>query len=122
KTVGAVRENLQTGGEIPHLKDRKGADGKTYPRIVQYIDPSPAGERGIKLAAKEILSRERKERWDERVNDLKNLSDKSAELPTGRKVAILYADPATRYISGFGNRSIENHYRTMSIDELSMLP
>ncbi|NJO81962.1 MAG: hypothetical protein HC828_03675, partial [Blastochloris sp.] len=30
KTVGAVRTALEQGGEIPHLTERKGADGKTY--------------------------------------------------------------------------------------------
>lgn len=48
-----------------------------------------------------------------------NLSDESAKLATsGRKFPVLYADPATKFRAGIGNRSIENHYRTMSFDEL----
>jgi N6-adenosine-specific RNA methylase IME4 len=74
------------------------------------------------LAISGVLLRERRERFEERSEEVRVLSDKSAELPTGRKMAILYADPATRYVSGFVNRSIENHYRTMSIDELCALP
>lgn len=31
KTAGGVRRELESGGEIPHLDDREGRDGKTYP-------------------------------------------------------------------------------------------
>jgi N6-adenosine-specific RNA methylase IME4 len=50
------------------------------------------------------------------------LSDKTATLPSGRKMPVIYADPATKFRAGVGNRSVENHYRTMSIDELCELP
>jgi N6-adenosine-specific RNA methylase IME4 len=50
------------------------------------------------------------------------LSDKTATLPGGRKMPVIYADPATKFCAGIGNRSAENHYRTMSIDELCALP
>jgi hypothetical protein len=50
------------------------------------------------------------------------LSDETATLPSGRKMPVIYADPATKFCAGIGNRSIENHYRTMSIEELCELP
>src|SRR5262249_30569376 len=31
KTVAAVRGGLEAGGEIPHLEEAEGRDGKTYP-------------------------------------------------------------------------------------------
>ncbi len=38
KTVGAQRREMEAGGEIPHLKESVGADGKRYPR---YSMPTP---------------------------------------------------------------------------------
>ena len=38
KTVGAVRKVLISGAEIPHLKTRRGADGKSYPATRQKDD------------------------------------------------------------------------------------
>jgi N6-adenosine-specific RNA methylase IME4 len=49
------------------------------------------------------------------------LSDQSAALPTGRLYPVIYGDPATKFLAGLGNRSTENHYRTMTLDELCAL-
>lgn len=46
-TVDSVRLELEAGGEIPHLNDRTGADGKAYPatrpqvRKITHLPPSP---------------------------------------------------------------------------------
>lgn len=50
------------------------------------------------------------------------LSDQSAPLAGGRRFPVIYADPATKFRAGIGNRSIENHYPTMTMDELCALP
>ncbi len=54
-----------------------------------------------------------------RVEVQRTLSDETAVLAaSGRKFPVLYADPATKFLAGLGTRSTENHYRTMSMDEL----
>ena len=39
KTVGAVREEQESVGEIPQLTHNIGADGKEYPRQTKRADP-----------------------------------------------------------------------------------
>lgn len=80
------------------------------------------GEREVLAAAKEIRSRQRRIRFEEVNEKLAAISEGSKPLPTGQRFPILYADPATRYVSGFGDRSIENHYPTMTTEELLALP
>jgi len=50
-TVRTVREQLRTGGEIPHLEPREGKDGKTYHRPASIFAHTPAAAR----KAQEIL-------------------------------------------------------------------
>lgn len=121
KTVGAVRANLESTAEIPQLEVRKGRDDRTR-RIVQYVDPSPEGVRGSKLTAKTILKAEREANGEERRNLQRKLSDESAVLAAGRRMAVIYADPATRFLAGLGPKSTENHYKTMTTAELCALP
>jgi N6-adenosine-specific RNA methylase IME4 len=79
-------------------------------------------EKAILAAAKTIRARDRKIRFDQVNDKLATISEASKPLPTGQRYPIIYADPATRYVSGFGDRSIENHYPTMTIEELCALP
>lgn len=80
------------------------------------------GEKDILAAAKSIRARNRQIRFDQVNEKLATISEGSKPLPTGQKFPIIYADPATRYVSGFGDRSIENHYPTMTTEELCALP
>lgn len=80
------------------------------------------GEKEVLAAAKEIRSRQRRIRFEEVNEKLAAISEGSRPLPTGQRFPIVYADPATRYVSGFGDRSIENHYPTMTTEELCALP
>lgn len=80
------------------------------------------GEKEILAAAKSIRARDRRLRFEEVNDNLASISEASKPLPTGQRFPIIYADPATRYVSGFGDRSIENHYPTMTFDELCALP
>ena len=120
-TVSSVRATLETTGEISQSKERKGRDQRTR-RIVQYVDPSPEGVRGSKLTAKTILKAEREANGEARTRLQQVLSDESARLPSGRKVPVIYADPATKFLAGLGPKSTENHYKTMTTDELCALP
>lgn len=79
-------------------------------------------EKAILAAAKEIRARDRRVRFEQVNEKLAQISEASRPLPSGQRFPIIYADPATRYVSGFGDRSIENHYPTMTIEELCALP
>ncbi len=73
--------------------------------------------------ARDVLkTKEREDRHAARVRLQNDLSDTSANLAGGRKFPVIYADPATRFLSGFGPKSIENHYPTMTMEELCDLP
>ena len=66
-----------------------------------------------------------KERDDYRVNARAlagELSETTALSPTGRKFPCVYADPAWARKAGFGNRAYENHYTTMSWDDIMAMP
>jgi N6-adenosine-specific RNA methylase IME4 len=75
-------------------------------------------EKAILAAAKSIRARDRRIRFDQVNEKLAQISEDSKPLPGGQRFPIIYADPATRYVSGFGDRSIENHYPTMPIAEI----
>lgn len=59
---------------------------------------------------------------EHRRNLASELSDASAELPTGRKYPVIYADPPWRRKQGATSRSYENHYPTMTWSEICALP
>ncbi|HWL05473.1 MAG TPA: hypothetical protein VNQ99_11165 [Xanthobacteraceae bacterium] len=51
------------------------------------------------------------------------LSEASVALsPTGRKFSVVYADPAWSRKAGIGNRAYENHYTTMSWNDIIAMP
>lgn len=73
--------------------------------------------------ARDVLrTKERDDRHAARVRLQQELSDTTEQLACGRKFPVIYADPATRFLSGFGAKSIENHYPTMTMEELCDLP
>lgn len=122
KTVASVRAGLESTAEIPQLSARKGRDGKAR-RIVQYVDPTPAGIKGTKLSAKAINEAERSAGSEARRGLARNLSDKTAALSaTGRKFPVIYADPAWSRKAGIGDRAYENHYGTMPWDNIIRMP
>jgi N6-adenosine-specific RNA methylase IME4/ParB-like chromosome segregation protein Spo0J len=122
KTVGAVRDDMESTGEIPQLNERKGKDGKAR-RIVQFVPATPEEERGVSLSAKALNERNRSSYREGARGLAKGLSDATAALsPTGRKFACVYADPAWSRKAGFGNRAYENHYTTMSWADIIAMP
>lgn len=115
------------------LKDI-GIDFKLSARAQQL---SSMGERGLvkmlkrfedesretgRVAVEVFRSEERDLSHARRVNLQRTLSDRSAELKTGRKFPVIYADPATKFLSGASNRSIENHYPTETMESLCAMP
>lgn len=60
---------------------------------------------------------------EHRRNLAQTLSDASAQLaPSGRRYPVIYADPAWRRHQGVTDRSYENHYPTMTWDDICALP
>ena len=77
-------------------------------------------------AAKLIARRENApDRRDERLARIAEIAKGNTELGTSTRYPIIYADPPWRYENppmGGGNRSIENHYPTMTLEEIIALP
>jgi N6-adenosine-specific RNA methylase IME4 len=83
------------------------------------------GEKEILAAAKEIRAAKATERRTERLEKLAEISKGNADLNTGKRYPVIYADPPWQYENppiGASNRSIENHYPTMTLDEICALP
>jgi N6-adenosine-specific RNA methylase IME4 len=60
-----------------------------------------------------------------REERLEEIAKGNRDLPTGLRYPIIYADPPWRYEHppiGASNRSIENHYPTMTLEEICALP
>ena len=85
KTVGAVREKLESGGEIPHQSQMIGSDGKEYPRhvvsvrrpVVSVFNPTKREERAMKKP--EVVERMQEDGISPLVASMKVLSEAKAE-------------------------------------------
>jgi N6-adenosine-specific RNA methylase IME4 len=65
------------------------------------------------------------QRRDERIANIAEISKGNAQLGIETRYPIIYADPPWRYENppiGASNRSIENHYPTMTLEEICALP
>ncbi len=72
KTVGAVRDKLESTGEIPQLEQREGRDNRTR-RITQFVPSNKEEQRGLRLSAKQLRAEtqaEKKDRREEREQEL----------------------------------------------------
>jgi N6-adenosine-specific RNA methylase IME4 len=113
---------LQRKVEIGELRISTAALIARLPKEEQVRLLQEAAPQAVKAAAKQINARAREERRTN-VNALHAvLSEMSAPLPRDRKYPVIYADPATRFEAGFGDRSIENHYPTETIEQWCKLP
>jgi len=82
-------------------------------------------EKDILDAAKEIRAEKAKTSREERIENIAEISKGNTDLGTAQRYPIIYADPPWRYENppmGGSNRSIENHYPTMSLEEICELP
>ena len=105
KTVGAMRITLRAGGEIPHLSNRTGKDGKRYPTITVHqpkdverakralqILSATAANKAMELRCAERKARERLMAADR---------EKAAVIPT----------------SGDAIRIVQEDFRNLAIEE-----
>lgn len=100
------------------------ADVATLPKA-QQADVVARGEKEILEKAKAIRAEKAAVRREERLDRLAEISKGNAELSTDVRYPIIYADPPWRYENppmGGTNRSIENHYPTMTLEEICALP
>jgi N6-adenosine-specific RNA methylase IME4 len=79
-------------------------------------------QKDILAEAKRIRKEQNDARRAERSDELKRLAEASTALPTGRKFPLIYMDPPTKYAAGDSDRSTENHYPTMTENEIAALP
>lgn len=127
KTVSSVRRELEATSEIPRLSKTVGADGKERRKPIRtaYVDPTPEGQKEAESVVKANRAAKAVERREERLEKIEEISKGNRDLDTSRKYPVIYADPPWRYempAMGGTNRSIENHYPTMTLDEICAMP
>jgi N6-adenosine-specific RNA methylase IME4/ParB-like chromosome segregation protein Spo0J len=118
---------------VPELQE-KVAKGEVSPSAAADVsrltekeqqDVIARGEKEILAAAKAIRANRATKRRRERVEKLAEIAKGNKELGSKQKYPIIYADPPWRYENppmGGDNRSIENHYPTMTLEEICALP
>lgn len=121
KTVGAVRIELESTGEIPQSTERQGRDRRTY-KIVQFVPSTDDEKRGLLVSAKAVRFEAEADGRERRRALQQALSDETAKLPMGRRFPVVYADPPWHRKQGVTGRSYENHYPTMTWDDICALP
>lgn len=93
------------------------ADIATLPKQEQ-VEIVARGEKEILEAAKAIRAERADKKRAARTELLVELSNRNAPLPD-RKYPIIYADPPWQYdFSPSNDRSVENHYPTMPIEDI----
>jgi N6-adenosine-specific RNA methylase IME4/ParB-like chromosome segregation protein Spo0J len=81
------------------------------------------GEKEILEAAKAIRADRAGTRRAERIEKLVEISKGNAALGTAQRFPVIYGDPPWRYEHAISDsRVIENHYPTMSLEEICALP
>ena len=124
-TVSTQRRELETGGEISHLKTRLGADGKEYPREAQrkpiaIFNPKPSEEKAIQNPAVIEKLEQGAANLAAAVRETRREEIKTAPpKQLNGKYDVIYADPPWEYeFSETENRAIANHYPTMKLEEI----
>lgn len=79
----------------------------------------------IYAAAKQLRAGDTAKRREVRLDNIAEIAKGNRELGTDVRYPIVYADPPWRYENppiGASSRSIENHYPTMTLEEICALP
>lgn len=133
KTVSAARRRMVDGGEIPHQTTIVGRDGVSQPAVkpirTMFL-PEPENFRELKTVARAKRAEDQKIRHAVRTDlaiqiaTRQNVAPwwKSVGYDEGRAFPVIYVDPPWRFktyseVTG-GEKSAENHYPTMSIEEI----
>jgi ParB/RepB/Spo0J family partition protein len=113
RAVDADKVSVSAAADIATLPIEKQRE------IVANADPK------IVLArAKQVRTEQAGVRRAERDRRLNEISKGNSDLPTDRRYPVIYADPAWQYEHPpmGGNRIPENHYPTMTLDQICGLP
>lgn len=128
KTAKQVQEHgapeLVTAVESGQVSVSAAADIATLPKPEQ-VEVVARGEKEILAKAKEIRAEKAVAKREERLDKIAEISKGNRELATDVRYPIIYADPPWRYENppmGGTNRSIENHYPTMTLEEICAMP
>jgi N6-adenosine-specific RNA methylase IME4/ParB-like chromosome segregation protein Spo0J len=135
-TVQAVRDKLVDGGEISHHDEVEGRDGVRQPArrtIRTAFLPEPENRRELVKVAKDIRAEQATTRHSVRLAHLDMIARRGertapiwwkggAEGPT---YPVIYADPPWKFlvhseVTG-REKSAENHYPTMDLDDILSL-
>lgn len=132
KTVRNVLANSPAENSAPEFVN--GRDGKTYP-AQQQPKPEPPISMFVPgstvvidhAAAESQVNQVRQERTEhrrqERVKRINEIAQGNAPLQAARTYPVIYADPPWRYEhSRTDNRQIENHYPTLDLEQICLLP
>jgi len=79
-------------------------------------------DKEILEAAKKIRKEQNDKRRAERMGRLAQQAAGNSELPTARKFPVIYMDPPSKFSAGDSDRSTENHYPTMTEEDIAKLP
>lgn len=93
------------------------------PAPLRLVDPHQARE--VVETYKALRVEQIATRREERLEKIAEISKGNAELNTDVRYPVIYADPPWRYENppmGGTNRSIENHYPTMTLEEICAMP
>ncbi len=133
KTVSAARKRMADGGEIPHQSEIIGRDGiaqRAFKPIRTMFLPEPANFKELTKVAKIKRAEDQKIRHAVRTDLAVQIAARQNVAPwwkgvgqdEGRAFPIIYVDPPWRFktyseVTG-GEKSAENHYPTMSLEEI----
>jgi N6-adenosine-specific RNA methylase IME4 len=130
----AARKEAVVRLRVKGLSVRQIAAAVGVPKSTVHDDLSETGQKvsetgqAIEVSEKDILAAAneiRTRKWDEKkVAAVARTSKVEFNAKALGKFAVIYADPPWRYETpiGDGSRSIENHYPTMTLDEICALP
>lgn len=88
----------------------------------QQAQVAAMSEKDILEAASKIRKEKNDARRTERMEKLKAQSAGNTPLSTAQKFPVVYMDPPTKFAAGDSDRSTENHYPTMTEEEIAALP
>jgi N6-adenosine-specific RNA methylase IME4/ParB-like chromosome segregation protein Spo0J len=98
------------------------ADVATLPKQEQ-AEIVAKGEKEILEAAKRIRAKKSEAKREERIERIAEIAVGNKDLNTGKTYPVVYADPPWQYdYSPTEVRAIENHYPTMSLEQIKALP
>lgn len=128
-TVTTVRAELEETGTVSKLDTVKGKDGVTQPARkpirTAFVDPTPEGQKEALATAKSIRAEKAVVNREARLEKIAEISRGNSDLDTSVRYPVIYADPPWRYENppiGATSRAIENHYPTMTLEEICAMP